>query len=229
MGIRNASRLRQAACWASWADCLEMLQTRCPSDTPFGSERVGARFSEVPCIRSLRNSGRAMERAGSRSPMWESCSKVKTSMTLERGGAREPSSSRVAQGSISGSGQVFLGEGDQAFLDGTLRTLLRSQRTLSSVPFPSQSISRVSRLDSQVLRVVFPRHSPDFTQLLVWHPTNALGPCNLWCCPDSGPEEVLVGEHGCKNRQGSRASVYEPIVRFRTWTWQPTTDWTDGR
>ena len=46
LGLRSATRTREAACWASWADCLFMVRNR----HPVVVDRI--RMDELECTRS---------------------------------------------------------------------------------------------------------------------------------------------------------------------------------
>ena len=68
LGLRSARRTSQAACWASWADCLPMVQQRHP--------RIAALFvanlsgqPPTPFLRAASEATLHLARAGSRHPL----------------------------------------------------------------------------------------------------------------------------------------------------------------
>ena len=64
LGLPSAARMSPAACWASWADALPMLQARLPQVT---ANIVGGLEREAPltgCLGELQESARSLDHSG---------------------------------------------------------------------------------------------------------------------------------------------------------------------
>ena len=72
LGLRSAFRLRQAAHWASWGDCLEMIRDRCPLVFDRMMRSLTSRRGEQPLsIEAARQSAHSLQTAGFEVPRWE--------------------------------------------------------------------------------------------------------------------------------------------------------------
>ena len=72
LGLRSAFRLRQAAHWSSWGDCLEMIRDRCFQGWGMLMDRLTSTQQEQPhSIAAARESARRLERDGFDVPTWE--------------------------------------------------------------------------------------------------------------------------------------------------------------
>ena len=72
LGLRSAFRSRQAAHWASWCECLEMIRDRCFRSWGMLMDRLTSRQQEQPhSIAAAREFARCLERDGFDVPTWE--------------------------------------------------------------------------------------------------------------------------------------------------------------
>ena len=70
LGLRNTVRLRGAAFWSSWADCLKMVQKRHPAVC--GSIVASLRRDDqFPFVEALGQSDTEVRNAGLVAPAWE--------------------------------------------------------------------------------------------------------------------------------------------------------------
>ena len=64
LGVRSARRIAPAACWASWADSLHMMQSRLPEV----ADAIIQRLVHVPepggCLHELKSAGNALDHHG---------------------------------------------------------------------------------------------------------------------------------------------------------------------
>ena len=72
MGIRSATRLREAAYWASWADAIPMLKQRCPEAArELVSSLASSQLNSNDCLREVQNSRANLQQAGIALPSWQ--------------------------------------------------------------------------------------------------------------------------------------------------------------
>ena len=153
MGLGSAQRIRQAATWASWADCLEMVQARHP--TVAAAMIEGITRNTQGCMGSVAQSAHALEEIGTEVPSWTALSQGARSQNQwprERD-PREPKHGwqKVASGRVHGT-SVRRSCGR---LSPTKQAQVRSQSgPLASVPLTALPVHRVSRMDSEPFRVV---------------------------------------------------------------------------
>ena len=72
LGLRSVFRLRHAAHWASWGDCLEMIRDRCPLVFDRMMRSLTSGRAEQPLsIEAARQSAQSLQTAGFEVPRWE--------------------------------------------------------------------------------------------------------------------------------------------------------------
>ena len=64
LGLRSATRMAPAACWASWADALHMVQERLPTLAQSIVVPLEAAAEPVGCLSDLRAAGNTLDRHG---------------------------------------------------------------------------------------------------------------------------------------------------------------------
>jgi hypothetical protein len=162
LGLRSATRLAQAAYWASWADCLPMIQQRHPPiarsvaaalDLPMGAE------ARADCLQEVRVARAALLREG-----FAACPSAQGLLA----GARPPQPESTEPGEWSHGWQFWAAQARDTFAreqlmasqggDPTFRALLRSQsgRGAGRV-FTVLPTSLATTLSSAELRVLLLR------------------------------------------------------------------------
>ena len=155
LGVGSAMRIRDAAHWGSWADCLEMVQARHPQvadDIIRGIvSRARGCLSSVACT--------VLQEVGVEVPSWEALAAGERPEDTS-GEEREPSEPKHGWQKFA-STTVQEHHREVVVWPGLARSeqaLLRSQSgPLVSVPFTSMPVNRVSRVDSQPFRVLLLR------------------------------------------------------------------------
>ena len=196
LGLRCAMRLRIPAFWASWSDCLPMIQARNPDvaaalvtelegfpRTPIlgeaastARELVGARGFEPPSWRALA----AGERPPDREP------EEFEPGTVMRGWQHE-AASRVER--RHRDEELFPGMNDAS------RALIRSQAGPGAgMALSTSPLCLHTRFDSQVFRVILLRRLQlplplDRAQLPVWPPLRCIWPSPCSLCKGWGSEQ----------------------------------------
>ena len=68
LGLTSATRIREGAHWASWADCLKMVRQRHPAVT----DTMISGLAEGParCFEAVRRCAHSLTDAGFESPSW---------------------------------------------------------------------------------------------------------------------------------------------------------------
>ena len=64
LGLRSARRSAPAACWASWADCLSMLQKRLPEVTTHIMDQLAVGAGGQGCLGELCSASRRLDQSG---------------------------------------------------------------------------------------------------------------------------------------------------------------------
>ena len=70
----SASRIRDAAKWGIWADCLEMIQNRHPDVARSVLQGLASRASE--CLESVENAAERLRRVGVDTQVGSRCQQV---------------------------------------------------------------------------------------------------------------------------------------------------------
>ena len=141
LGLASAVRIRDAAHWGSWADCLEMTNTRHPDVARVILRGIAGRLS--PCPSEVEGAAGRLQGLGKR------CHEVCV-----------PSTGCWRSGSLqtrSTGGRKWLPRQPTVvwpLLSASEKGLVRSQSgPLASVPFTAVPVLRTARLESQVFRV----------------------------------------------------------------------------
>ena len=89
LGLRSASRMRFAAHWASWADCLPVLRARLPGIAAqlLGMLQNPDAAESLPCIRDVDTAARILRADGFATPAWQ---ELYEGLRPEQIGEREP-------------------------------------------------------------------------------------------------------------------------------------------
>ena len=155
LGVGGCSRIRHAAHWGSWADCLEMVKDRHPQVAEDIIRGMNLAHGHMAVV---EESGARLREVGLDTPNWEALADGLRPGPQEQ--EREPCQ-------VSHGWQKFASEAVQEHhrlnvvwpqLSPNERALVRSQSgPLSSVPFTAMPIHRVSKLDSEPFRVLLLR------------------------------------------------------------------------
>ena len=156
LGLRSATRLRHVAQWASWADTIKMVHERHPEVAESILEAVEG-HNQAPSIVAINNSVENLVATGFTPPSWEELSRS----TLEAPAPADDEPNQPRAGWQAVASRVV----ESSFLNVVLPTLsdpdialLKSQGgPLASAPFVSFPRSRATRLEPQVLKVLFLR------------------------------------------------------------------------
>ena len=159
MGLRSATRMRNAAFWASWADCLPMIWQRHPA---VAAELV-REFEDAPatpCLQEVVESGRGLTGVmGFEPPLWRQL------MAGERPPAREPDETDPGS-QRSGWQHEAVSRVERAFRDTVLfpqlseqaRALVRSQGgPIAGSALAATPTCLLTRIESHLFRVVLLR------------------------------------------------------------------------
>ena len=154
LGLSSARRVRFAAHWASWADCIRMVRKRHPAI----AERWIQGFVDggVPCFDAVRTCQQRLVDAGLEMPTWMELSESPPVLDADP----EPSQPKVGwqQSAVRQTEHKFVHEEVLPGWDDPRRALLRSQHgPLASAPFTALPTSRVTRIDAQPFRLLMCR------------------------------------------------------------------------
>ena len=148
-GVGCSARVRDAAFWGSWADCLEMVKAR-PASCAGHDDRLS--HPEIRCLSSVTGAVNRLLEAGVHVPEWK---EIADGLRLEdlrvsewepcegRGWQRHASATVRSQQGRSGVASPLLGRAKSG--------------SLASVPFTALPIHRISRMDSEPFRVLLLR------------------------------------------------------------------------
>ena len=213
--MSSARRVRVAAHWASWADCIQMVRRRHPAI----AERWIQGVEDVtPCFRAVRTCQQRLVDAGLEIPTWTELSESPPVLVSDP----EPNQPKVGwqQTATRQTEHKFIQEDVLPGWDDPHRALLRSQHgPLASAPFTALPTSRVTRIDAQPLRLLMCRRL--HLQL----------PLNLRTCR-CGRLLDMDGHHRAACAALLRRSVGKVELACprtflsETWTWQPSMLWT---
>ena len=153
LGLASAERTRHAAHWASWADCLAMVQQRHP--TVSEEMVVGLDRDAAPCLASVRHCREVLAEANFHPP----------SEGLGGGGGSraeevEPNQPKFGwqQHASQSLETKFLNERVWPRMTDAERVLLRSQRgPLASAAVTALPTTRATRMDGQPFRILLLR------------------------------------------------------------------------
>ena len=150
LGVGGSARVRDAAFWGSWADCLEMVKARHPQvaqDMISGFQRQSS-----GCLSSVRGAENRLRDAGVHIPEWEELAEGLRPEDIQAS-EWEPSQGRGWQRHASATvHNKFREQEVWPSLSQAERAMLRSQSgPLASVPFTAP-IHRVSRMDPEPFR-----------------------------------------------------------------------------
>ena len=146
LGLRSALRLREAAHWASWADTMKMVWARHPDIAETIMQAVNA-HDDAPSVQAINRCRESLVAVGFTPPTWEELvSETAHPPHVADGEPNQPRVGWQAQAAL----RLTLSDAEGA--------LLRSQGgPLASSPFISFPTNRTSRLEPQLLRVLFLR------------------------------------------------------------------------
>ena len=156
LGVGGSGRVRDAAFWGSWADCLEMVKARHPQVaqdmmTGFRSQRSG-------CLSSVTGAVNRLLEVGVHVPEWK---EIADGLRPEDLGVAEwePCEGRGWQRHASATvHDQYREQVVWPHLSLAERALVRSQSgPLASVPFTALPIHRISRMDPEPFRVLLLR------------------------------------------------------------------------
>ena len=155
LGLRSAVKLRHAAHWASWADAIQMIAERHPEIAGTIIRAIHTEH-EAPSVQAIWICQRSVEADGFVCPSWEDLATGEVSAFPEEDeDPNQPRAGWQSKAARKVEARSF------ARLLSTLmdpQKALRSQGgPLSSAPFISMPIDRVSRIDSQSFRLLFLR------------------------------------------------------------------------
>ena len=217
--MAHAVRGREAAHWASWADCIKMVKQRHPHIAATMMRSPVDHDPVAPCFREVRSCQRRLMEAGFDIPEGESLTE---SPPQRQEGEIEPSQPKrgwqhKATHAVDDTffwNQVWpnLSQADQA--------LQRSQcGPLASATWTALPVNRVCRIDSQLFRVLLCRrlrlpHSSVFAHLPMWPLLGHSWPSSSSVCASRGsgskrfPLRVCSGSSLQRSR---RESVHECV------------------
>ena len=156
VGVGGALRIRDAAHWGSWADCLEMVRARHPQVAEDIIRGMHGRVSD--CLSAVQDCAAHLQDVGAQLPTWEALAGgVRPATSLEE--EKEPSEARGWQKHASVSVQSYHREHVVwPQLNPAERAMVRSQSgPLSSVPFTAMPTNRVTRFEAEQFRVLLLR------------------------------------------------------------------------
>ena len=150
--MRNMSRVRCAAHWSSWADCLPMVQKRHPHICRWIDGAL-TRHEPLPFVHAVLACEREVQVAGLDVPPWhELTQKVQVDVHNES----QPNQPRRGWQTKAGGAvdNKFFSQEFWPVLSGQERALIRSQTgPLSAMLFVALPTNRFSRFDPQPFRV----------------------------------------------------------------------------
>ena len=154
LGVASAERTRHAAHWASWANCLAMVQQRHPSVAE--EMIVGLDRDLAPCLAAVRHCREVLAEANFHPPGWRGLGSG-GSRPCGRSGPNQPKFGwqQCASRSLE---TKHLNERVWPGMTDAERALLRSQRgPLASAAVTALPTSRATRMDGQPFRILLLR------------------------------------------------------------------------
>ena len=158
LGLRSAVRLRFAAHWSSWADCLHMVKAR-HSMISGTMVRALASADRSPTIQAVLSCERTLRVSGFDAPNWEDLAEG-ARPHHDESQEEEPNQPRHGWQKVASMHleSKFISDALWPTLSAQERVLMRSQcGPLSSVAFTAFPTSRLTRFDSQPFRVLLLR------------------------------------------------------------------------
>ena len=156
LGVGGSTRVRNAAYWGSWADCLEMVFVRHPQ---IAEHIVGGMYQRIPgCLRSAQLSADKLRQVGVATPSWEALAAgLRPEQLVVELDPSQPQAGWQKFASLMV--QVFHREHTVwPHLSPTEQAMVRSQSgPLASVPFTATPTIRNTRIDSEPFRVLLLR------------------------------------------------------------------------
>ena len=154
LGLRSATRLRHVAHWASWADTIKMVHELHPEVAESILEAVEA-HNQAPSIVAINNSVENLVATGFIPPSWEELSRstVEAPAPVDE----EPNQPRVGVAVASRAVESSLIVVLPTLSDPDIALLKSQGGPLASAPFVSFPTNRATRLEPQVLKVLFLR------------------------------------------------------------------------
>ena len=156
LGVGGASRMCDAAHWSSWADCLEMVQNRHPH---IAHAILGGLATRTPgYLRAVQESGDRLRGVGVQVPSWEALAAGLRPEDVDM----EPEPSQPKHGWQKFASVTIQNVHRETVVWPTLspaeQAMVRSQSgPLASVPFTAMPTSRVTRITSDLFRVLLLR------------------------------------------------------------------------
>ena len=147
LGVGGCSRIRHAAHWGSWADCLEMVKDRHPQVAEYIIRGMNMAHGLMAVV---EESGSRLGEVGLDTPNWEA---------LADGLRPGPEEQEREPCQVGHGWQKFASEAvHEHHRVNVVWSMVRSQSgPLSSVSFTAMPIHRVSKLDSEPFRVLLLR------------------------------------------------------------------------
>ena len=103
LGLRSAVRLRFAAHWGSWADCLHMVKARHPMISGM-MVRALASADRSPTIQAVLSCERTLRDSGFDAPKWEDLAEgARTHQDESQGRGTQSTPTRLAEGCVHAS------------------------------------------------------------------------------------------------------------------------------
>ena len=214
LGLRNMSRVRCAAHWSSWADCLPMVQKRHPHICRW---IVGAltRHEPLPFVHAVLACEREVRVAGLEAPPWHELTRE---VLVVVDNESEPNQPRRWQKKAAGAvDNKFFSEEFWPALSGQERALIRSQTgPLAAMPFVALPTNSFSRFDPQPFRVLLLRrlHLPLPLSARLCRCGRPLDPCghHRSACAVAG----VLGRRGFPLESAAARVCREAGARVRT-------------
>ena len=158
LGLRSAVRLRFAAHWGSWADCLHTVKARHPMISGM-MVRALASADRSPTIQAVLSCERTLRDSGFDAPNWEDLAEG-ARPHQDESQEEEPNQPRHGWQKVASMHleSKFISDALWPTLSAQERALMRSQcGPLSSVAFTAFPTSRLTRFDSQPFWVLLLR------------------------------------------------------------------------
>ena len=194
LGVGGASRMCDAAHWSSWADCLEMVQNRHPH---IAHSILGGLATRTPgYLRAVQESGDRLRGSGVQVPSWEALAAGLRPEDVDM----EPEPSQPKHGWQKFASVTIQNVHRETVVWPTLspaeQAMVRSQSgPLASVPFTAMPTSRVTRISSDLFRVLFASPPISFAPLCSLLPVWP-SPRRPWPPPRSLQHRRSIGQKG---------------------------------
>ena len=217
MGLGSGSRIRDAAKWGSWADCLEMIQNRHPDVARIVVQGLASRASE--CLETVENAVERLRRVGVDIPSWQVLS-AGFRPPLKRTGATQRARPDRTPTWLPERGvqQVHTQHRDEVvwpvFNAGEKESVNSQNGPFASVPFTSFPVCRVTRVKRLRLPLLLSVHSHSCGRLLdVFGHQRAT-------CGKAGAQQarIFYGECDRADLQRSRCQGVHPRYGQELWT-----------